>query len=49
MKNDLILIRCEKEEKNQIKRDAKEHDKTISEYIRYLVAKERKGKSNDVR
>ena len=43
MKDDLILIRCEKEEKQQIKRDAEEHkEKSISSYIRYLVAKERK-------
>ena len=49
MKEDLILFRCDKEEKQQIKRDAEEHGKCISEYIRYLVAKERKEKSNDVR
>ena len=42
MKDELILLRCDKEEKQQIKRDAKEHDKTISDFIRYLVAKERK-------
>ena len=42
LKDDLILIRYEKEEKQQIKRDAEEHGKTISDYIRYLVAKERK-------
>ena len=42
MKDDLILLRCEKEEKQQIKRDAEAHGKTISDFIRYLVAKERK-------
>ena len=42
MKDDLILVRCDKEEKQQIKRDAEEHGKTISDFIRYLVAKERK-------
>ena len=42
MKDELILLRCDKEEKQQIKRDAEEHGKCISEYIRYLVAKERK-------
>lgn len=47
LKDDLILIRCEKEEKQQIKRDAEEHGKTISDYIRYLVAKERKEKSDE--
>ena len=42
MKDDLILFRCDKEEKQQIKRDAEERGKTISDFIRYLVAKERK-------
>ena len=46
LKDNLILIRCDKEEKEQIKRDAEEHGKTISDFIRYLVAKERKEKSN---
>ena len=41
MKDELILLRCDKEEKQQIKRDADEHGKCVSEYIRYLVAKER--------
>lgn len=41
MKDELILLRCNKEEKQQIKRDAEKHGKCISEYIRYLVAKER--------
>ena len=47
MKDDLILMRCDKEEKEQIKRDAEEHGKCISEYIRYLVAKERKERENE--
>lgn len=47
MKDELILLRCEKEEKQQIKRDAEEHDKCISDYIRYLVAKERKEMEGD--
>ncbi len=41
-KQELILLRCDKEEKQQIKRDAEEHGKTISDFIRYLAAKERK-------
>ena len=41
MKDELILLRCDKEEKQQIKRDAEQHGKTISDFIRYLVAKER--------
>ena len=40
-KEELILLRCDKEEKQQIKRDAEERGKTISDFIRYLVAKER--------
>ena len=40
-KEELILLRCDNEEKQQIKRDAEEHGKTISDFIRYLVAKER--------
>ena len=47
MKDDLILIRCDKEEKQQIKRDAEEQGKCVSEYIRYLVAKERKDREKD--
>ena len=42
MKDELILLRCDKEEKQKIKRDAEEHGKTISDFLRYLVAKERK-------
>ena len=42
LKDELILLRCDKEEKQQIKRDAEEHGKCICQYIRYLVAKERK-------
>ena len=42
-KEELILLRCDKEEKQQIKRDAeRREEKSISSYIRYLVAKERK-------
>ena len=42
MKDELILFRCNKEEKQQIKRDAKGHGKCISEYIRWLIDKQRK-------
>ncbi len=34
-------------EYNQIKKDAYKHEMNISEYIRYLVAKERKERSKD--
>jgi uncharacterized protein (DUF1778 family) len=47
LKDELILLRCDKEEKQQIKRDAEEHGKTISDFIRYLVAKERKERRNE--
>ena len=46
LKDELILLRCDKEEKQQIKRDAEKHGKTVSDFIRYLVAKERKEKNN---
>lgn len=42
LKNKLILLRCEEAEREEIKRDAEKHGKTISDYLRYLVAKERK-------
>ena len=45
-KEELILLRCDNEEKQQIKRDAEEHGKCISEYIRHLVEKERKEREN---
>ena len=41
-KEEFIMLRCDKEEKQQIKRDAEERGKTISDFIRYLVSKERK-------
>lgn len=47
-KEQLILLRCDKEEKQQVKRDAEEHGKTISDFLRYLVAKERKERSDNV-
>lgn len=37
------------EELDQIKRDAHAHNMNVSEYIRYLVAKERKGMSEIAR
>ena len=36
-------------ELDEIKRDAHAHNMNVSEYIRYLVAKERKEKSNDTK
>ena len=45
----LVVKFKEYEELDEIKRDAHAHNMNVSEYIRYLVAKERKEKSNDVR
>ena len=36
------VFRQTKEEYEELKRDAHEHNMNVSEYIRYLVAKERK-------
>ena len=40
------VFRQTKEEYEELKRDAHAHNMNVSEYIRYLVAKERKEKSN---
>ena len=37
------VFRQTKEEFEELKRDAHAHNMNVSEYIRYLVAKERKG------
>lgn len=47
MKNDYIKIRLTVAEKKQIKEMADSSGLTISSYIRYLVAKERKEMSED--
>lgn len=47
MKPKYIMIQATETEKDEIKRDAHAHDMNVSEYIRYLVAKERKEKSNE--
>ena len=41
------VFRQTKEEYEELKRDAHAHNMNVSEYIRYLVAKEREEKSND--
>lgn len=46
MKDDYIKIRFTATEKKQIKEMADNSGLTISSYIRYLVAKERKGTCN---
>ena len=40
------LFRQTKEEYEELKREAHAHNMNVSEYIRYLVAKERKEKGN---
>ena len=42
----LVVKFKEYAELNEIKRDAHTHNMNVSEYIRYLVAKERKGMCN---
>ena len=47
MKPKYIMIQATEQEKDEIKRDAHAHNMNVSEYIRYLVAKERKEMSED--
>ena len=37
-----IIFRVSESERNAIKHDAHQHDMTVSDYIRWLIAKERK-------
>ena len=48
-KDKWINIRCTEQERQDITEQAKNNNTNVAEYIRYLVAKERKEKSNDVR
>ena len=41
-KDKWINIRCTEQERQDITEQAKEHNMSVAEYIRYLVAKERK-------
>jgi hypothetical protein len=43
------VFRQTKEEYEELKRDAHAHNMNVSEYIRYLVAKEREVIKNDCR
>jgi hypothetical protein len=47
MKPKYIMIQATETEKDEIKRDAHAHNMNVSEYIRYLVAKERKERENE--
>ena len=48
MKDDMVLLRCTKEEKTSLKSDAKKHKKDVSAYLRWLIDKQRKeDESND--
>ena len=44
-KDKWINIRCTEQERQDITEQANEHNMNVAEYIRYLVAKERKEKS----
>lgn len=37
----IVNIKMEPEEKMQLKKDAYQHEMTVSQYIRWLIAKER--------
>jgi predicted DNA binding CopG/RHH family protein len=41
-KDKWINIRCTEQERQDITKQAKEHNMSVAEFIRYLVAKERK-------
>ena len=41
-KDKWINIRCTEQERQDITEQAKEHDMSVAEFFRYLVAKERK-------
>ena len=45
-KDKWINIRCTEQERQDITEQAKEHDMSVAQFIRYLVAKERKEKCN---
>ena len=45
-KDKWINIRCTEQERQDITEQAKEHDMSVAEFFRYLVANERKEKSN---
>ena len=45
-KDKWINIRCTEQERQDITEQAKQHDMSVAEFFRYLVAKERKEKRN---
>ena len=45
-KDKWINIRCTEQERQDIAGLAKEHDMSVAQFFRYLVAKEREEKSN---
>ena len=42
MKDNMVLLRCTKEEKVLLKSDAKKHKKDVSAYLRWLIDNQRK-------
>lgn len=47
-KDKWINIRCTEQERQDIAEQAKQHDMSVAQFIRYLVAKERKERENNV-
>lgn len=44
IRNKWINIRCTEQERRGITEQAKKHDMSVAEFIRFLVEKEREGK-----
>ena len=42
MKNAVVLFRCTKEEKMELRKDAEKHNKKVSAFIRWLIDKQKK-------
>lgn len=49
MQDDMIWInfRATKEEREQLKKDAHRHEMTMTEYLKWLIKRERKVQDND--
>ena len=47
-KDKWINIRCTEQERQDITERANEHDMSVAEFIRNLVAKERKGRNEQI-
>lgn len=47
MQNIWVNFRVTVEEKAQLKKDAHKHEMTVTEYLKWLIGKEREVKEND--